>query len=59
VFRRRSAAIAILLALIPVARRIPALGALAIVGAICSAVVTYEVIARRDARTRLRHPPSR
>jgi low temperature requirement protein LtrA len=58
VFRRRSAAIAILLALIPVARSIPALGALAIVGAICSAVVTYEVIARRDARTRLRHPPS-
>ena len=56
VFRRRTMAAVVLLALIPLARAVPSLAALAVVGAISAGVVVYEAIARRDARTRLRHP---
>ena len=44
-------------ALVPAARAIPApLAALPTVSGICPAVVAYEALARREARTRLRHP---
>jgi len=56
VFRRRTVAAALLLAVIPLAIAIPALAALAIVGVVCVLVVAYEAIARREYRTRLRHP---
>jgi hypothetical protein len=44
------------LALVPAAVAIPALTALALVSAVCSLVVTYEVIQYRAARVRVRHP---
>jgi low temperature requirement protein LtrA len=56
VFRRRTVGAVVLLALIPAAVAIPALAALALVGAVCSAVVAYEVLRYRDARVRVRHP---
>lgn len=56
VFRRRTLAAVVLLALIPLAHAIPALAALATVAAISAGVVAYEALARRDARLRLRHP---
>ncbi len=56
VFRRRTVGAAVLLALIPVAVAIPALAALALVGAVCSLVVAYEVIRYRAARLQVRHP---
>lgn len=56
VFRRRTTAAVVLLALLPLAAAIPSLAALAIVSAISTGVVAYEAIARRDARIRLRHP---
>ena len=56
VFRRRTVGAAVLLALIPVAVVIPALAALALVGAVCSSVVAYEVLRYRTARVRVRHP---
>jgi hypothetical protein len=45
----------VLLALIPAAVAIPALAALALVGAVCSSAVAYEVLRYRDARVRVRH----
>jgi low temperature requirement protein LtrA len=56
VFRRRTVGAVALLALIPAALTIPALAALAAVGAVCSLVVAYEAIHHREARVQLRHP---
>jgi low temperature requirement protein LtrA len=56
VFRRRTVGAVVLLALVPVAVVIPALAALALVSAVCSLVVAYEVIRYRGARVRVRHP---
>jgi low temperature requirement protein LtrA len=56
IFRRRTVAAVVLLALIPVALAIPALAALAVVGAVCSLVVAYEVVAHREHRVQVRHP---
>jgi low temperature requirement protein LtrA len=56
VFRRRTLGAVVLLALIPAAVAIPALAALALVSAVCSSVVAYEVLRYRDARVRVRHP---
>jgi hypothetical protein len=55
-FRRRTVGAIALLALVPAAVAIPALAALALVSAVCSLVVTYEVIRYRAARVRVRHP---
>ena len=56
VFRRRTVGAAVLVALIPAAVSIPALVALALVSAVCSLIVAYEAIRRREGRARLRHP---
>jgi low temperature requirement protein LtrA len=56
VFRRRTVGAGLLLALIPAAVAIPALAALALVGAVCSLVVAYEVLRYREARIQVRHP---
>jgi low temperature requirement protein LtrA len=56
VFRRRTIGAAVLLALIPVSLTIPALAALALVGAVCSLIVAYEAIRYREARVGVRHP---
>jgi hypothetical protein len=46
----------VLVALFPVALAIPALPALALVSAVCSLIVAYEVIRYREHRVRVRHP---
>jgi low temperature requirement protein LtrA len=56
VFRRRTVAAAVLLALIPAAISIPALASLALISAVCSLVVAFEAIRYRADRARLRHP---
>jgi low temperature requirement protein LtrA len=56
IFRRRTIGALVLLALIPAAFAIPALLALALVSAICAAVVAYEAIRRREHRAQVRHP---
>jgi len=56
IFRRRTAAAIVLLALIPAATVIPALAALALVSAVCALLVAYEAIGRREYRVRVRHP---
>jgi low temperature requirement protein LtrA len=56
VFRRRTVGAIVLLALVPAAVAIPALAALALVSAVCSLVVAYEVLRYREARVRVRHP---
>jgi low temperature requirement protein LtrA len=56
IFRRRTYGAIVLLALIPAAIEIPALVALALVSAVCSLVVAYEAIRRREHRARVRHP---
>jgi low temperature requirement protein LtrA len=56
VFRRRTVGAIALLALIPAAVAIPALAALALVSAVCSLVVAYEVLRYREARVQVRHP---
>jgi low temperature requirement protein LtrA len=55
-FRRRTVAAVVLLALIPAAVAIPALAALALVSAACSLVVAYEAIRYRVQRIQVRHP---
>jgi low temperature requirement protein LtrA len=55
-FRRRTVAAVVLLALVPVAVSIPALAALALVSAVCSLVVAYEAIRYRTVRIQVRHP---
>jgi low temperature requirement protein LtrA len=56
VFRRRTVGAVVLLALFPAAIAIPALAALALVSAMCSLVVAYEVLRYREHRVRVRHP---
>ena len=56
VFRRRTIATVVSLALVPVALVIPALAALALVSGLCSLVVAYEVLRYRQDRIRVRHP---
>ena len=56
VFRRRTIGGAALLALIPAAVTIPALASLALVSAVCSSVVAYEVLRHREHRFQVRHP---
>jgi low temperature requirement protein LtrA len=56
VFRRRTIGAIVLLALIPFAVVIPALGAVALVGAVCALVVAYEVLRHREHRVQVRHP---
>jgi low temperature requirement protein LtrA len=56
VFRRRTVGAIVLLALVPVAVTIPALAALALVSAVCSLIVAYEVLRYREARVQVRHP---
>jgi len=56
VFRRRTVGAVVLLALVPAAVAIPALAALALVSAVCSLVVAYEVIRHREHRVLVRHP---
>jgi low temperature requirement protein LtrA len=56
VFRRRTLAAIVLLALIPAATSIPALAALALVSAVCTLVVAYEAIHHRESRAQVRHP---
>jgi low temperature requirement protein LtrA len=56
VFRRRTVGTIALLALIPAAVTIPALVALALVGAVCSLVVAYEALRHREHRVQVRHP---
>jgi low temperature requirement protein LtrA len=56
VFRRRTIGGVVLLALIPLALTVPALAALALVGAVCSLVVAYEAIRYREHRLQVRHP---
>ena len=56
VFRRRTVGAVLLLALIPAAVAIPALAALALVSAVPSSVVAYEVIRHREHRVQVRHP---
>ncbi|HXV57194.1 MAG TPA: low temperature requirement protein A [Gaiellaceae bacterium] len=55
-FRRRLIGALVLLALIPVAREVPALAALAGVSAVCAGVVAYEAIRHREHRIQVRHP---
>jgi low temperature requirement protein LtrA len=56
IFRRRSIAVLVLLALIPLAAVIPALASLALVTATCVLVVAYEALRYRESRTQIRHP---
>jgi low temperature requirement protein LtrA len=56
VFPRRTIGAVALLALIPVAVAIPALAALALVSAVCTLVVAWEVLRYREDRVRVRHP---
>jgi low temperature requirement protein LtrA len=55
-WRRRTIGAVALLALIPAAVAVPALAALGLVAAVCSSVVAYEAIRRREHRTQVRHP---
>ena len=56
VFRRRTIGAVALLALSPLAVEIPALVALALVSAVCTFVVAYEVLRHREHRVQVRHP---
>jgi low temperature requirement protein LtrA len=56
IFRRRSIAAVVLLAVVPAALAIPALAALGVVSVVCSLVVAYEAIRRREHRLQVRHP---
>jgi hypothetical protein len=56
IFRRRTIGAAVLIALLPVAVAVPAVAALALVGAVCSLVVVYEVVLHREHRVQVRHP---
>jgi low temperature requirement protein LtrA len=55
-FRRRLLGAVMLLALLPLVRELPAVASLALVGAVCVFVVTYEAIAHREHRAQIRHP---
>ena len=51
----RAAATIVLLALVPIATGVPALAALALVAAACTALIVYEVVRFREDRARIRH----
>ena len=53
--KRRVVAAIVLVALVPVAVRVPALAALALVTVVCTALIAYEAIRFREARARVRH----
>ena len=53
--RPRLVAVAVLVALIPVATAVPALVALALVAATACGLIAYEVLHYREARERIRH----
>ena len=55
-WRRRTIGAVVLFALIPASVAVPALAALGLVAAVCSSVVAYEAIRRREHRTQVRHP---
>jgi len=55
--RRRLVAAGALLALIPVALALPALGTLAAVTAVCAGLIGYEAIRFAEARRQVRHAP--
>lgn len=50
----RPIAALLLLALLPVAIRVPAAGALGMVGAVCVALIVYEVLSHREERAAIR-----
>jgi low temperature requirement protein LtrA len=54
-WRRRSYGMVALLAVVPAALVIPALAALGLVSAVCTLVVAYEAIGRREHRTQIRN----
>jgi len=56
IFRRRTIGAIVLLALMPAAHAVPALAALALVSAVCTVVVAYEVLRHRTHRVQVRHP---
>ena len=55
--RQRLVVAVLLLAVIPLAVEIPALATLALVAALCSALIGYEAIRFAEARERVRHAP--
>jgi low temperature requirement protein LtrA len=55
--RQRLVAAVLLLAAIPLAVEIPALATLALVAALCAALIGYEAIRFAEARARVRHAP--
>jgi low temperature requirement protein LtrA len=54
IWRRRSYATVVLLALVPAALTVPALAALGLVSAVCALVVAFEAIGRREHRIEIR-----
>jgi hypothetical protein len=52
---RRIAVVALLVALIPVTAEVPALGSLAILAAILSALIAWEAVVNADLRELVRH----
>jgi low temperature requirement protein LtrA len=56
VFRRRTIGAIVLLALLPVMLAIPAIAALALVGAVCASIVAWEALRYRSDRAQIRHP---
>src|SRR3954447_21612083 len=58
IFRRRTIGGVLLIALIPVALKIPALASLGLVAAGSAGVAAYEAISRREQRMLVRHPDS-
>jgi low temperature requirement protein LtrA len=53
--RQRLVVAALLVAFIPAARELPALGALAVVAGLCAGLIAYEAIRFAEARSRVRH----
>ena len=54
--RQRLVVVILLLALIPLALELPALATLAVVAALCVALIAFEAIRYAEARDRVRHP---
>jgi low temperature requirement protein LtrA len=57
--RPRSVGLVVLLALIPVGTRVPALAALGLLAAVLAAVIAYEAVRYAEARDRARHQLAR
>jgi hypothetical protein len=53
--RQRLVVAALLLAFVPVARGLPAIGALAAVAGLCGGLILYEAMRFAEARDRVRH----